>query len=212
MSNHRPAHRIVSALADLLVPLAQWCSVVARPLGRLAHLVSLRARVVGTIPATTQFDGPVRSGGSRIRLRLGEHCRLGREVFFDTPEHGCITIGAHTRINSGTTIVAYHSMQIGSDCLIGEFVTIRDANHGTAPGEPMRIQPHDGAAVTIGNDVWIARGAVILKGVTIGDGAVVAANSVVTRDVAPGTIVGGVPARLIRARGERETSKTGLAE
>ena len=52
--------------------------------------------------------------------------------------------------------------------------------------------------VTIGNDVWIGHGCLILSGVTIGDGAVVAAGAVVTRDVAPGSVVGGVPARLIK--------------
>ena len=59
--------------------------------------------------------------------------------------------------------------------------------------------------IVIGNDVWIGYEAVILSGVTIGDGAIVAARSVVTRDVPPYTIVGGVPARTIRRRFDRET-------
>ena len=61
--------------------------------------------------------------------------------------------------------------------------------------------------VTIGNDVWIGAGAIILDGVTIGDGAVIAAGAVVVRDVEPYSIVGGVPAKLIRNRFNEETMR-----
>lgn len=198
------AQGFVSSMADAAAAVLRIVNALMRPARRFGHLASLRARVAGRVPVTTQFDGPVRTGGSRIRLELGMHCRIGREAYLDTPEGGNIRVGPHTRINSGTVIVAYHEMSIGSDCLIGEFVTIRDANHGTGPGEPMRLQAHDGAPITIGDDVWIARGAVILKGVTIGDGAVVAANSVVTKDVPARAIVGGIPAKVIRMRDEAQ--------
>lgn len=169
-----------------------------RPFLRLWRLIWLRAWSVGDIPVSTQFDGPVRLM-QRIRLHLQPHCRLGREVFFDTCGDGRITLGRHVRINAGCTLVSYAAITIGNDCLIGEYVSIRDANHGTAPGSPMRGQPHTFAPIHIGNNVWIGRGSALLKGVTVGDNAVIAANSVVTRDVPPNTLVGGVPAKFIKS-------------
>jgi galactoside O-acetyltransferase len=65
----------------------------------------------------------------------------------------------------------------------------------------MRKQQANAAPIVIGDDVWIGMGAIILPGVTVGKGAIVAAGAVVTADVAPGQVVGGVPARLVKARG-----------
>lgn len=192
---------LVGALASSLgVALRLARALGAAPL-RLGRLASLRSRVDGTVPVTTQFDGPVRSSG-RVRLELGEHCRLGRDLFLETCEGGVIRIGAHSRINTGCFIVSYAEITIGRDCLIGEYVGVRDADHGLAVDRPIREQPHSGRPIRIGDGAWIGRGAVLLKGVTIGPGAIVAANSVVTRDVAALAIVAGAPARLIRSRGQ----------
>ncbi|UCD33762.1 MAG: acyltransferase, partial [Desulfobacterales bacterium] len=84
--------------------------------------------------------------------------------------------------------------------IVGEFVSIRDANHGMERGEPMRYQPHTSKPIRIGRDVWIARGSCILPGVTIGEGSIIAANSVVTKDIPPYSIAAGVPARVIKNR------------
>jgi len=191
------AHGLVEWVADMFAPLVRAGTHALQPIPRMWRLVAIRAWCIGTVPASTQFDGPVRVT-KRIALQLGAHCRLGREVFFDTNEGGHIAVGQHVRINSGAVLVSYASIVIGNDCLIGEYVSIRDANHGTRPGSAMRLQPHASAPIVIGNNVWIGRGAAILKGVYIGDGAIVAANSVVTRNVAPRTLVGGIPARLIK--------------
>lgn len=188
------------ALGTLVRVLAPWVrrgGYVMRPCQRLWRLIQLSAWCEGKVPVSTQFDGPVHLP-KRIALELGASCRFGREVFLDT-NGGHITLGHHVRINTGCVLVSYASISIGDDCLIGEYVSIRDANHGTAAGQAMRLQPHTSAPIVIGHNVWIGRGAVVLKGVHIGDGAVVAANSVVTHDVAPRTLVGGIPARLIKA-------------
>lgn len=191
-------HGLVEWIADLIAPLVRVGAHALQPMLRMWRLVALRAWCIGAVPASTQFDGPVRVP-KRIALQLDAHCRLGREVFFDTNEGGRIAVGQHVRINAGAVLVSYASITIGNDCLIGEYVSIRDANHGTEAGSPMRLQPHASAPIVIGNNVWVGRGAVILKGVCIGDGAVVAANSVVTGNVPPRTLVGGVPARAIKA-------------
>lgn len=193
----KPLQWLAGAVAKLAAPLMRCAAGLMSPLVRFWRLSWLVAWSTGNIPANTQFDGPTRLP-KRIALTMGAHCRLGRDVFLDTNEAGVISLGRHVRINAGSVLVAYASIAIGDDCLIGEYVSIRDANHGTRADSPMRAQPHSSAPIVIGHNVWIGRGAVILKGVRIGDGAVVAANSVVTHDVASGTLVGGVPARLIK--------------
>lgn len=192
---------IAGVAASALAGVIRIVGPAARAWFRLWRLASLRARGARA-PVTTQFDGPVRTAG-RVRLLLGERCRLGHGVFFETSGPGSITLGRDVRVNQGTLIVSHTRVEIGDDVLIGEHVSIRDADHGTAltdPPVPIRAQPHAAAPVRIGRGAWIARGACILKGVSIGEGAVVAANAVVTRDVPPRAIVGGVPARVLKLR------------
>jgi acetyltransferase-like isoleucine patch superfamily enzyme len=201
-----PLHGLLDAFASVLAPLTRGADALGRAPARLWRLASLRARLKdGAIPTTTQFDGPVQTAGG-VRLTLGAHCRLGRDVFFETPG-GSIRAGAHVRINRGTLIVSYASIEIGSDVLIGEYASIRDADHGMevlSPPVPMRLQAHRAAPIRIEDGAWIARGVCVLKGVTIGAGAVVAANSVVTKDIPPMAIAGGIPARVLKFRGQHE--------
>jgi acetyltransferase-like isoleucine patch superfamily enzyme len=89
---------------------------------------------------------------------------------------------------------------IGRDCLFGDYVSLIDNDHGTAPGTPMRLQPLSAKPIAIGNDCWLGQNATVLAGVTVGDGAIVAAGALVRSDVAAGSIVAGVPARFIRMR------------
>lgn len=168
----------------------------------LAHLRSRIDRNTGSVPATTRFDGGI-DASPGCRVTLGEHVRFGRGVWLETGNEGRITIGNHVRVNAGTFVVSHASITIGDDVLIGEYVALRDGNHGTADPEkagPMREQPIDATPIVIGNGAWIGRGAVVLKGVTIGREAVVAGNAVVTKDVPAGAVVAGVPAKVIKFR------------
>jgi acetyltransferase-like isoleucine patch superfamily enzyme len=193
------ADRLTGALARVL----RLSDRALAPVARLWWLARLRAMTRGVAPVTTQFDGPARALPG-TRLTLGAHCRLGRDVWFESGEAGGITLGEHVRVNTGTLIAGHAGVTIGDHALIGEYVSIRDTNHGTAPDALMRTQPQESAPIRIGNDVWLCRGCVVLKGVTIGDGAVVAANAVVTKDVPAGAIVAGIPARVVKWRIEPE--------
>ena len=193
----------VAALASALAHvIAAMICVVRMPSGwvaRLGRLGSLRAHSRGHVPVSTQFDGGVTAVGGGT-LRLGERCRLGQGVLFDTAESGAITLGSRVRVNVGTVIAGSLAVTIGDDTLIGEYVSIRDANHGLASRTLIRTQSPERAPIRIGKDVWIGRGCCILKGVTIGDGAVVGANSVVTGDLEAGSIHAGAPARKVGMR------------
>ncbi len=143
--------------------------------------------------------------GARIerpyRLEMGERCVLQRRVWLNIGSDSArMTIGAFSFIGCGTEVEVSQEVRIGRGALIAPGVFITDHNHDTTLGRPMFEQPCIAARVIIGDDVWIGANAVVLPGVTIGDGAVVAAGAVVSRDVAARSIVGGVPAKLLRSR------------
>lgn len=111
--------------------------------------------------------------------------------------YGEITIRNGTEINAPTYVFAKRKVEIGEHCRIARGVTIMDSDfHKLATGDK---KPIDNAReVIIGNHCWIGQNTIILKGVTIGAGAIVAAGSVVTKDVKERTLVGGVPAKIIQ--------------
>lgn len=111
-----------------------------------------------------------------------------------------VKIGKNTTIGFHNFIFASKSITIGDDCLIAPFVYIVDSNHQIKRNFKINQQPNEVASVNIGNDVWIASNVTILKGVNIGDGAVIAANSVVNKDVPQFKIFGGSPAKEIGER------------
>lgn len=193
---------IVTALNALSVVLAQVIRLF-HPLytkfSRLWHLTLLRSKVINAVPNTTQLDGRVYVIGTG-KIKLGEYCRIGSNVILETQENGSITLGNHVRINQGSVLVAYDQMTIGDDCLIGEYCSIRDANHGIELNALMRTQPHTHAPIIISNNCWIGRGVTILKGVHVYQGCVIGANSVVTKNIPDQSISVGIPAKVIRTR------------
>lgn len=106
-----------------------------------------------------------------------------------------ITIGKKVFINSGCCFQDHGGITIGDGSLIGHNVVLATLNHELDPSKRGTTIPRP---IIIGKDVWIGSNATILQGVTIGDGAVVAAGAVVNKDVPARTIVGGVPAKVIK--------------
>jgi len=170
-----------------------------RQMGRRIYFTARLAAQIDSLDYSVQCDGPVHVSGT-ADIILGKRCRLGMDVELRTVDGGRIHIGEDTRLNRGCTLTSYAQIAIGDFTIIGEYVSIRDANHGLQRGEPMRYQPHTFEQIHIGRDVWIGRGSCILPGVTIGEGAVIGANSVVTKDVPEFGIAAGVPARLVKMR------------
>ena len=138
--------------------------------------------------------------GRGARLELGRWSWVGNNTKLRVHE-GVLSLGAKSVIGQECTLSCYTLISIGRECMIADRTMIIDFDHAFADVErPIRVQGIDRREVRIGNNVWIGHAASILAGVTIGDNAVVAAAAVVTRDVAPNAVVGGVPARLIAMR------------
>lgn len=113
-----------------------------------------------------------------------------------------ITIGKDVFINSGCHFQDQGGIQIEDGALIGHNVVLATINHDLNPEENRK---NHYAPITIGTHVWIGSNATILPGVTLGDWAVVAAGAVVTQDVPPRTVIGGVPAKVLKVIPEERT-------
>jgi acetyltransferase-like isoleucine patch superfamily enzyme len=188
--------------------------LTGRVLARLGEAMTspggLRALVGGTVAiarARALFHGcelgtRVRAFG-HVRVDVRGRLSLGDFVFFLAgmipSEIVChpgaeVRIGAHSGFNYGVSFDARMRITLGVRCLVGSMVRFGDTTRGGA------------SPITIGDDVWIAHGAIIEPGVTIGDGSVVSAGSVVISDVPPGRLAIGNPARPVpldvRSRGD----------
>lgn len=119
-----------------------------------------------------------------------------------------ITIGKDVFINSGCHFQDQGGITIGDGSLIGHNVVLATINHDL---DPRNNRKNHYAPIAIGNHVWIGSNATVLPGVTLGDWSVVAAGAVVTKDVPPYTVVGGVPAKVLRLI-KNESDKEGVNE
>lgn len=155
---------------------------------------------------------------SRAVIRIRKHCTLtfGRQVVIGAfnlisiepegvtgPQNAAhLEVGDDTYIGEFNNIRVDGTVRIGKKCLISQGVSIIGSNHSFAVGTPIVDQSsrRDKLGVTIGDDVWLGTNSTVLPGVTIGSGAVVAAGSVVNKDVPENAIVAGVPAKIVRMR------------
>ena len=134
-------------------------------------------------------------------IEIGAGCEIHHGALLAT-YGGRIVLGQDCSVNPYSVLYGHGGLHIGDHVRIAPHVVIVPMNHVYAdPDRLIRDQGlrHDG--IRIEDDVWIGAHATVLDGCTIGRGAVVAAGAVVTGDVAPGTVVGGCPARPLKQRG-----------
>jgi acetyltransferase-like isoleucine patch superfamily enzyme len=179
----------------------------ARLLGRY-----LRLRLLTSAGHRWETNGLV-FFGKRLQIQIGRRgtIRFGRFVWVGDGtkircHEGEVIIGDKTVLGQDCTISAYRHVRIGEQCVIADRAMFIDFDHGIVEVErPIRVQGIYMRDVDVGSNVWIGYGACILRGVKVGDNAVVGTNAVVTADVPANAVVGGVPAHVIRMREAPET-------
>lgn len=143
----------------------------------------------------------------QIRKTDGAYLEIGNNVTIDegvrillTKPFPKLIIGDNVTIGQNSIITAKAEMYIGDYTLIGPYVQITDNNHTAKRDNLIKFQRSTIKPVRIGSDVWIGSGAKVLAGVTIGNGAIIGANSVVTHDIPDFAVAVGCPARVIKYR------------
>lgn len=182
--------------------------------------VSARAEVDWHVAPDLRLGRRVRvtvAAGSRSSIAVGPHCVLGDDVVVALRggrlvlgpgvdvRRGCeFEVAGHCElagpvlVQRGTTVHCDESVRIGTRSVLSEGVTVVDSSHGDDGDEPWFLDVVRTAPVTIGRDVWVGAKATVARGVVVGDGSVVSANSLVIRDVPPGWLASGVPAEPVR--------------
>ncbi len=144
-------------------------------------------------------------GKLRSKLYTLLMARTGNNIFIFSPFHCSspegIQIGHDVNMSQNCSIGGEGGVKIGNFVMIGANTLILSSNHGFAKANiPMVRQKPQAAPITIADDVWIGANVVVLPGVTIGQGAIVGAGSIVTKDIPSYAMVAGNPAKLIRKR------------
>ena len=133
------------------------------------------------------------------RLEIGAHTVLEPHVWLTAPDSARIRIGSGTFLNIAVMVAALELVEIGDHCMFANGCFVTDANHRF--DDPDRPVPWQGfisrGPTRIGENVWCGAGVVITSGVTVGERAVIGANSVVTSDIPPFSVAAGAPARVL---------------
>lgn len=157
----------------------------------------------GKLGAGTYIQYKARKLMGLKNVFVGTKSEFGKGLKLTSWGHGKIAIGDRCHFGDCNHITSVNNIIIGDDLLTGDNVLISDNSHGTSSAEALTMAPIERPIVskgpiTIGNKVWIGQNCCILGGVNIGDGAIVAANSVVTHDVPPYCVVAGAPAKVVK--------------
>jgi len=146
--------------------------------------------------------------GQNVTIGCARNIKIKKNVTFD---RGCelnacggtLEIESDCKFNRNVSLnasVAGH-ISFGKNCIVGPGVILRSSNHMSSDlNIPIMYQGHESGCITIGNNVWIGAGAIILPNVKIGDGVIIGAGSVVTKSFSANQVIGGVPAKLIKER------------
>ena len=174
--------------------------------GATASLTSVRSALklarARLNPAISLAPGVFLDQGVKLRATDGGRIVLGRNVSVGRfsriiASGGSIEIGDDALVSDGCIIVAQAAIMIGADTQIAEYVTIRDQDHNLS-ARPIRTSGFATAPVRIGRNVWLGAKASVLRGATIGDGAVIGAHALVRGVIPANCIAAGVPARVMR--------------
>jgi acetyltransferase-like isoleucine patch superfamily enzyme len=173
--------------------------------GRTPESAAMLANVKRAMAITARLNRLTFNDEDEIRALFSE--LIGKQVDesfllippFYTAGGNEIRVGRNVFVNQNCTFYDLGGLDIADDVMIGPNVSIITAGHPLEPSE--RRAATIGKPIVIERNVWIAAGATVIGGVTVGENSVVAAGSVVTRDVPPNTLVGGNPARIIRSIG-----------
>lgn len=160
--------------------------------------------------------------GTFSNITIGNNVKIFGHIDFRNRENGKIIIGNNVEIDNDCRFVAANNarLELKSNCFIGPynvfnageditlgsytisggFVHIQSSNHGLEKSQKIWLQKHTYGKIIIDEDVWLGANCTILQGVKVGEGAVIAAKAVVTNDVTPYSIVGGIPAKKIGER------------
>ena len=187
---------VKALLAAALAPLAWFWRVVLDRWIRLWSLARLQEASGHRVDSSNVIMGAIELHGTR-NIRFGRGALIYPGVYLETQGAGSITLGDGVVLSRGVHIVAFERIQLGHGCMLGEYASIRDANHKQDLAS-IRDSGHRSSPIDIGANVWIGRGACVLMGACLGANSVVGANAVVTKSVGAQQIVGGVPARVMR--------------
>jgi acetyltransferase-like isoleucine patch superfamily enzyme len=137
-------------------------------------------------------------------IKLGDRVYLFRDTILETGEGARIEIGDEASIHPRCQINAYKSsIIIGQGVMLAPSCALYSYDHGILPAQPIREQPLGSKGdITIGDEAWLSFGVIVLGGVKIGNGAVIAAGSVVTHDIPNEAVAAGNPARVIKFRSQ----------
>lgn len=156
-------------------------------------------RAIGLADRYNRTWAQDRSGAAGILRELlgglGEDTEIRAPLYVDYGKY--LSVGARTFINYNLTALDVAPISIGDDVQIGPNVQLLTPTHPVEPG-PRRDKLEAAEPITIGNNVWIGGGAIVLPGVTVGENSVIGAGAVVTRDVPANVVVVGNPARVVR--------------
>jgi acetyltransferase-like isoleucine patch superfamily enzyme len=132
--------------------------------------------------------------------RVGARVKLWRDVWVD--DYRKLVLGDDVSVGKSAIFICGGGISIGDRVMIAHGARIISSGHRIPEdaAETLRFTGPDAAPIRIEDDAWVGAGAIVLAGVTVGRGAIVAAGAVVTKDVAPGSVMAGVPARLLRQR------------
>ena len=191
------SHVLKKALVAALSPVAWLSQKVGAPWARAWSFARLQSAIGQRLHPSNVILGKVSVHGTG-RVTIGQETLIYPGVYLETQGTGSIEIGNRVVLSSGVHIVAFERVVLQDGCMVGEYSSIRDANHH-ASDVSMRDSGYDSASIHIGRNVWIGRGVAVLKGASIGSHSIVGANAVVTRPLPEHSRAAGVPARALQA-------------